>query len=282
LDLEEYRRNSRSAWDRIAPVWDREREFHTAATGLVSERVIERLDPKPGETVLEIAAGTGEEIARISERLGEGGTLLCTDFSPAMVDVARAESQRLGLVNVEHRVLDAERMDLEDARVDRAACRFGYMLMANPAAALAETRRVLRDSGRLAFAVWAPAERNAWAAIPAQTMIELGHAPTPEPGAPGAFAMADPGTIGRLLDGAGFGEPMIDEVPVRWGYSDAGDYWRRTITLSGSMADRLAELPEVERERARQTVLGRAEARLAEADDGLDGLALVVTVEPPE
>jgi ubiquinone/menaquinone biosynthesis C-methylase UbiE len=43
-------------------------------------------------------------------------------------------------------------MDLEDSSVDGALCRFGYMLMADPAAALAETRRVLRDGARLSFA----------------------------------------------------------------------------------------------------------------------------------
>ena len=51
--------------------------------------------------------------------------------------------------------MDAEKMDLEDDSVDGVICRWGYMLMADPAAALAETRRVLRDGGRLAFSVWA-------------------------------------------------------------------------------------------------------------------------------
>ena len=47
--------------------------------------------------------------------------------------------------------MDAEKMDLEDDSVDGVICRWGYMLMADPAAALAETRRVLRDGGRLSL-----------------------------------------------------------------------------------------------------------------------------------
>ena len=73
-----------------------------------------------------------------------------------MVAAARRESERLGLANVEHREMDAERMDLDDDSVDGVLCRSGYMLMADPARALAETRRVLRDGGRLAQSVWAP------------------------------------------------------------------------------------------------------------------------------
>ena len=57
-------------------------------------------------------------------------------------------------------MLDAERMDLDDSSVDGVVCRFGYMLMADPAAALSETRRVLREGCRLSFAVWAGPDRN--------------------------------------------------------------------------------------------------------------------------
>ena len=83
-----------------------------------------------------------------------------------MVEAARGVGTELGLDNVEYRVLDAERMDLEESSVDDVVCRWGYMLMADPALAFAETRRVLRDGGRLAFAVWAAPDRNLWAAIP--------------------------------------------------------------------------------------------------------------------
>ena len=50
----------------------------------------------------------------------------------------------MGVHNAEFRVLDAERMDLETDSVDGVLCRWGYMLMSDPAAAFAETRRVLR------------------------------------------------------------------------------------------------------------------------------------------
>jgi SAM-dependent methyltransferase len=279
VDLDEYRRTSRSAWDRIAPAWDRERHFHSSATRAVTERLIDRLDPQPGETVLELAAGTGETIPVLSERVGPSGRLISTDFASAMVEAARGESERLGLTNVEHRVLDAERMDLGDASVDRVACRFGYMLMADPAAALAETRRVLRVPGRLSFAVWAAAGRNPWVAIPGQTMVELGHLPPPRPGAPTPFSMGDPDRITELVNAAGFGEPEVEEARVHWGYADADDHWRRTITLSGTFADQLDKLSHPERERVRETVAERAAARLAEDDHGLDGIALVVTAE---
>ncbi len=55
-------------------------------------------------------------------------------------------------------------------------CRWGYMLMADPAAALAETRRVLRPGGRLALAVWDSIERNPWASLPGRSWLRTGSA----------------------------------------------------------------------------------------------------------
>ena len=208
-DLDEYRRSSLDSWDRFAGNWERERDFLWDATGrLGRERWSSGSIPQPGDTVLELAAGTGDTGFLAAERIGDAGKLISTDFAP--VD-GRGRARRRGVTRPRPTsstaVLDAERMDLDDSSVDGVLCRFGYMLMADPAAALAETRRVLRDGGRLSFAVWAAPDRNLWAAIPGLTMVELGHLPPPEPGAPGIFAMADPNRIRELVTGAGFSEP---------------------------------------------------------------------------
>ena len=51
-------------------------------------------------------------------------------------------------------------MDLETDSVDGVLCRWAYMLMIAPLRRFAQTRRVLRPGGRLAFSVWAARERN--------------------------------------------------------------------------------------------------------------------------
>jgi ubiquinone/menaquinone biosynthesis C-methylase UbiE len=92
-----------------------------------------------------------------------------------MLDAARRRGAERGVHNVEYRVIDAERIELDDDSVDDVLCRFGYMLMDDPAAALAETRRVLRPGGRLALAVWGAPERDPWVAILALSVIQRGH-----------------------------------------------------------------------------------------------------------
>jgi SAM-dependent methyltransferase len=197
--LNEYRERSHENWERIGANWDAEREYIHSATRPVNERIVERLDPEAGNTILDLAAGTGETGFLAMAAIGNDGKLISTDFAQSMVDAARRGGESLDLNDAEFRVLDAEKMDLEDSSVDRVLCRFGYMLMADPASALAETNRVLRDDGRLCFAVWTTPEKNQWAAIPASVMVERGHAPPPEPGAPGIMSLADPERIKELV-----------------------------------------------------------------------------------
>ena len=185
--------------------------------------------------------------------MGDGGRVLTTDFAPEMLEAARRNGERRGLSNVEYQVMDAERMQLDDDSVDGVVCRWGYMLMADPAAALAETRRVLRDGGTLGFAVWQTPDRNPWAAIPGMVLVQRGHMPPPEPGAPGIFAMGDRGRVEELVTGAGFGEPRIEELTFEWRYG-ASDVWDTLNRLAGPLAAVIKELSEDEQQATRAAI----------------------------
>ncbi len=198
---EEYRRQAYETWETMAPGWEKWRAPIEATSLPVREWMIRELAPRPGDTILELAAGFGDTGQAAAEIVGESGRVISTDFSPTMVDIARRRGDELGLTNVEYRVMDAERIELEDDSVDGVLCRWGYMLMPDPAAALAETRRVLQPAGRLTLAVWREAERNPWISIVGRMLLARGHVPPPEPGAPGMFTMARDERIRELLEG---------------------------------------------------------------------------------
>jgi SAM-dependent methyltransferase len=223
-------------WEAIAPGWERWRAEIEATSTPVREWLIRELEPRPGDTILELAAGPGDTGFEVAVLVGEGGRVISTDLAPAMVEVARRRSAELGLRNVEHRVLDAERIDLPDDSVDGIVCRFGFMLMPDVAAACSETRRVLRAGRRLALAVWRGAEANPWISIAGRMLVERGHAPRPEPGAPGIFALANEDRLRRLLESASFTVERIEDVPVRFVYRDVDDYVRRARDTGGLFA----------------------------------------------
>jgi SAM-dependent methyltransferase len=257
MDPDEYRRTSLEAWEAMAPGWERWREEIDEASAPVREWLLRELAPSPGDTVLELAAGPGDTGLAAAALVGDGGRVISTDLSPAMVEVARRRSLELGRENVEHRAMDAERIELEDDSVDGVLCRFGYMLMPDPAVALSETRRVLRAGGRLALAVWRGAEQNPWISIAGRMLVERDLVPRPEPGAPGIFALADDERLRVLLEGAGFTVERMDDVPVSFAYRDVDDYVRRAKDTGGMFAVVWREASEAER--------GAMEARLEEA-----------------
>jgi ubiquinone/menaquinone biosynthesis C-methylase UbiE len=248
VDVEDYRRTSQEVWEAMAPGWERWRAQLAEALTPVREWLIGELGPQPGEAVLELGAGVGETGFEAAAILGAGGRLISTDFSAEMVEVARRRGTELGLGNVEYRVIDAERIELDSGSVDGVLCQSTYMLMADPAAALAETRRVLRPRGRLALSVWGAPERNPWASIGGMILIERGHIPPPEPEAPGVFSMASEERTRALLDGAGFGSVRTEEVPVRFAFCDLDDYEQWVIDVAGPFAIVVRGLPEDERE----------------------------------
>ena len=248
------RRRSRAAWSAVASGWYGEREDLWRSSRPVSEWMVRRLDPAPGDTVLELAAGLGDTGFMAARLVGETGRVIVTDFTPEMLAAARRRAEEVGVRNVEFRTLDAERMDLETDSVDGVLCRWAYMLMIDPAAAFAETRRVLRPGGRLAFAVWAAPERNPALSLASKVLVELGYVPPPDPEAPGAFAMADPGRIRALVVGAGFAEPEIEEVSFRRLSADRDDYWRFVTETSSSLSPVLRGLDGEARAAVRQRV----------------------------
>jgi ubiquinone/menaquinone biosynthesis C-methylase UbiE len=257
MEPAKYRRTSYEIWEAMAPGWDRWRAQLEEALTPVREWLVRELAPRPGETVLELGAGVGDTGFAAAGIVGARGRLISTDFSPDMVEVARRRGAELGLQNVDYRVIDAERIELDTDSVDGVLCQSGYMLMADPAAALSETRRVLRPGGRLALSVWGVPERNPWASIGGRILIERGHMPPPDPEAPGVFSMASEERTGALLEGAGFTAVRTEEVPVRFAFRDLDEYERWVMEVGGPFGMVVRGLPERERE-ALKTQLGAA------------------------
>jgi SAM-dependent methyltransferase len=257
MELEDYRRTSYDTWEAMAPGWERWRERVEEVAAPVREWLIRELAPRPGDTVLELSAGVGDTGFEAAAIVGEHGRMISTDFSPDMVAVARRRCAEVGRRNVDHRVMDAERIELDTNSVDGVLCRFGYMLMADPAAALSETRRVLCPGGRLALAVWGPPERNPWAAVGGGLLVERGRMPPPDPGAPGIFGMASEERTRALLGGAGFTTVRTEDVPVRFAFRDVDDYVSFITDTAGPFAMVIRGLPADERE-AMKAQLGEA------------------------
>jgi SAM-dependent methyltransferase len=242
----------------------------TAFGAPVAEALVAALATKPGDTVLDLAAGTGD----VTEALAQSGAkVISTDLSPVMV----AAALRRGLHGVEHRVMDMQEIDLPDSSVDGVVSRYGYMLVPDPPLALRETRRVLKPGGRLAFATWAPANRNPWATAYGPVLIDRGLLEPPKPGEPGQFSLDEPERIEDLVRDAGFDEVAMTDVAVAFRAKSWDEYRRIVSALAATMREVLERLDDAVRAEVDEAAKARIEPFRTGEAYVLPGLALVTT-----
>jgi SAM-dependent methyltransferase len=254
------------SWESAAAGWERGADQIREFGMPVSKWMIDHLAPVPGQRVLELAAGPGDTGFLVAELIRPGGTLVCSDATEGMLEIARARAARMGLENVEFVRLELEWIDLPTASVDGILCRWGIMLIVDPAAALSEARRVLRPGGRVAVAVWDLPEHNPWATVPNRAMIELGHVPPPDPDAPGMFRLAAPGRLARLLESAGFTEVAVESAALERAAPSLDAFLQETLDLARPFRAAYEALSEDQRQELSSTI-----ARLAEPFTQSDG-----------
>jgi SAM-dependent methyltransferase len=280
IDPDEHRAADRERWENIAPGWERGANAFLDGTLPVAHWMVDRLEPQPGQTILELAAGRGDVGFLAAELLHPGGTLISTDGAEAMVELARRHGEELGVRNVEYKPMELEWVDAKLASIDGILSRFGYPHAVDPESALRDARRVLKPGGRIVLAVWDAPEHNAWLAALPQEAARLGLYEPPAEGAPGAFALSDPDRLGALLEDAGFDEPSIEPIDVTFTTPDLDAWWETVRAMSSTMRPLLDSLSPADHYKLRDA----AEARWAPfaAADGtvsLPGRALGVVAE---
>jgi len=267
FDANAHRDESLQGWEEAAAGWVRSQEAIRDFGAPVSHWMIDAVAPQPGQRVLELAAGLGETGLLAAELVAPVGGAIISDQAEAMLVGARARAIELGLSNIEFQVINAEWINLPVASVDVVLCRWGYMLMADPSAAVRDARRVLRSGGRIALAVWDNIEHNPWAALPGLELRERGLIPPPAPGTPGPFSLGRSEGVYELLEQAGFAEVNVESLQLHRRHASFEEFWETTLDLSRAFHDAVLARPQGEIEQIKAAV--RARIAEFETPDGM-------------
>lgn len=171
-----------------------------------------------GETVIDLGFGGGATSLAIARAVAPTGKVLGIDISPDLVDATTRRAAQAGITNAHFLCADAAKVEIEGERYDRLCSRFGSMFFAQPLAAFANLRGLLKPGGRMDLAVWAAPQDNPWMTGAMLVVRRHMDMPAPEPRAPGPFAFEDVGYMQEVLAGAGFSnfavEPLCGLLPV--------------------------------------------------------------------
>ncbi|TXJ82122.1 methyltransferase domain-containing protein [Streptomyces lavendulae] len=117
--------------------------------------LLDAVDLRPGDTVLDLACGTGFAARAAAVRVGPAGRVRGADIDAGMVRVARARGPETDFT-----AAPADRLPYEDAGFDAVVCQQGAQFFPDLTATLTEAARVTRPGGRFAATVWAPLDRQ--------------------------------------------------------------------------------------------------------------------------
>ena len=112
---------------------------------LWKDRFVNRVKPRPGEDILDMAGGTGDIAFRIAQR---GARVCVADINADMLEIGKERAARRGLEGLSWKVENAEALSFAEASFDVYTIVFGIRNVSDIPAALSEARRVLRRGGR--------------------------------------------------------------------------------------------------------------------------------------
>ena len=144
----------RGVFDRVAPRYDLMNDLMSGGVHrLWKDMTVARLNPQPGETIIDVAGGTGDIARRLAvaarkvkrRRGGPDAQVFVIDYNAEMI---AAGMERGGEPEIAWAVGDAQRLPLRDRSADAYVIGFGIRNVTDIATALREARRVLKPGGR--------------------------------------------------------------------------------------------------------------------------------------
>ena len=131
----------------------------SAILGPVAQMLVDSVEIRPGNIVIDIGCGTGPAARFAAGYANESGRVIGVDINPAMLAVADAARDVPG-APIEWHQQNAEALSFNDETFDVALCSHSLPFMADPARVLAEARRVLKPGGRIGISAWCSVRDN--------------------------------------------------------------------------------------------------------------------------
>ena len=192
-----------------------ENEFHRRAAA----RLVELAQLQLGQTVLDVATGTGLAAAAAAQAVGPEGQVLGTDFSSGMLHQARQKIETLGLTNIRFEVADADEQRLPECCFDAILCSSAIVYLTDIPAALGRWHAALKSGGTLAFSCLSedsPSASALFRAVVARHGLVIDN--------PNQI-LGTPLRCRQLLEAAGFGQISLVAEPLGFYLQDPEIGW---------------------------------------------------------
>lgn len=276
FDAETYKSTTKAQWEKAAEPWARWGPTLHTWLGPATQQMLDLCGLKPGSSVLDVAAGAGEQSVAAARRVGPTGKVLATDISPRILGFAAQAASEAGFANVTTQPADAENLGLPEASFDAVISRLGLMFFPDQQKALRGFLRVLKPGGRFAAIVYTTPENNKFFSVPIGIVRRRANTPPPLPGQPGPFSLGGPGVLEQALKQAGFRDVKAVRVQAPLTLPSAADCTRFARESFGALHQMMGNLGAADQE-ATWAEIGKA-LREFETNEGFVGPCELVLV----
>lgn len=273
--LEQIREQQKATWNKFSPGWKKWDEFTMNWLRPMGEEIIHSLKLKDTDTVLDVAAGTGEPGLTIAGIVKKGKVTI-TDLAEGMLEVARENAAKKGITNYETVACDISELPFDNETFDAVSCRFGFMFFPDMLMAVKEMVRVLKPGGRIAAAVWGVPGKNVWVTAIMSTINKNMELPAPPPGAPGMFRCGNPGFLADLFKQAGLKNISEKEINGKLNCGSNENYWLFMNEVAAPVVAALSKADDAMKEKIKKEVFDLIDQKSPDKKAILDYGAVVV------
>ena len=246
----EYKQRNMTIWNEIAPRYHKRWASVSKGPFQSTTKLIELVNIKQGNTVLDVACGTGVVTKEIRNKIGNSGYVVGADTSTIAIKIAKKWNEKKS--NLDFVNIDAEKFSFSK-KFDIITCQYALFFFPNAQKALKNMRNSLKKSGKIGISVHGREEVPFFTnMLDSITKFIPDYAP---PGAPNLDRFGTKSSLKKEISKAGFSKISVKEFVFHYSPGKFEDYWKNYMKyIAKPLKEKLNELEYSKRKELKQLV----------------------------
>jgi len=247
----EYKQRNMTIWNEVAPRYHKRWASVSKGPFQSTTKLIELVKINKGNSVLDIACGTGVVTKEIRNKIGNLGYVIGADTSTTAIKIAKkwnGKKLNLDFVNI-----DAEKFSFSK-KFDIVTCQYALFFFPNAQKALKNMRNSLKKSGKIGISVHGSKENVPFFSniLDSVTKFIPDYVP---PGSPNLDRFGTKSSLKKEINKAGFSKISVKEFVFHYSPGKFEDYWTNYIKyIAKPLKEKLNELEYSKRKELKQLV----------------------------